>query len=201
MAELYWSTPENVSPVEVVLASMAIPYFHNPYTIDNIPEAGVSRHKQWEAFANYHDEVPETVRFMDGSMIYQPPFNIFHRPDQITPRMPTFGATVSISKGETDSLPGFTSSLISKSKKEVFDNFLEENPDCKYLMSNININGKCDWLNFDISDDNKLYLFREGVKAGLEFLADFNWQDYKRVRNEGINHRFCNPYINARVAS
>ncbi|MEL7145834.1 MAG: patatin-like phospholipase family protein [Bacteroidota bacterium] len=79
MAELYWSSPENVSPVEVVLASMAIPYFHNPYTIDNIPQAGDRRNKQWMDFANYHDEIPETVRFMDGSMIYQPPFNISHR--------------------------------------------------------------------------------------------------------------------------
>ncbi|MEL7148031.1 MAG: hypothetical protein AAFO69_16775, partial [Bacteroidota bacterium] len=95
----------------------------------------------------------------------------------------------------------FTSSLISNAKKEVFDNFLQDNPDCKYLMTDIDIPGKCDWLNFDITEDQKLFLFRQGVKAGLEFLADFNWQDYKRVRNDGLNHRFCNPYISTRVAS
>lgn len=201
MAELYWDAPENVSPVELVLASMAIPYFHNPYTIENIPLAGKNHDHNWIKHANYHEVIPDTVRFMDSSMIYQPPLNIFHRADQITPRMPTFGATLSIGKGETESLPGFTSSLISNSKNEVISNFLNENPDCKSLTTKIEVPGKSDWLNFNISDSEKLFLFEKGVQAGLDFLADFNWQQYKAIRNEGIDHRFCNPYVSSRVAS
>lgn len=201
MAALYWDAPENVSPVELILASMAIPYFHTPYTIDNIPSAGTQQQHNWIEQANFHEQVPQKIRFMDGSMIYQPPFNIFHRTDQVTPRMPTFGASVAINTSETDSLNGFTSSLINTTKKDVLSGFLESNPDCKSLMSAIEIDGRTDWLNFNISDKEKMSLFREGVKAGLEFLVDFDWQQYKSMRNEGLSHRFCSPYVNSRVAS
>ena len=201
MAELYWESPENVSPVELVLASMAIPYFHNPYTIENIPHAGESKDEKWIRHASYHEVVPEKVRFMDSSMIYQPPFNIFHRAEDATPRMPTFGVTVSIKETSTETVSGFTSSLISNSKNEVMSSFLSDHPDCKSLTTKIEVPGDFDWLNFNISDDDKLFLFKKGVGAGLDFLTGFNWQQYKALRNNGVGQRFCNPYVSSRVAS
>ena len=115
--------------------------------------------------------------------------------------MPTFGATISIQEANTETVSGFTSSLISNSKNEVMSSFLSDHPDCKSLTTKIEVPGDFDWLNFNISDNDKLYLFKKGVSAGLDFLTGFNWQQYKAVRNSGVDHRFCNPYVSSREAS
>jgi NTE family protein len=38
------------------------------------------------------------------------------------------------------------------------------------------------WLNFDITDEEKLDLFKRGVRAAADFLEKFDWEGYKELR-------------------
>ncbi|MCH5600309.1 hypothetical protein [Niabella ginsengisoli] len=38
------------------------------------------------------------------------------------------------------------------------------------------------WLNFFVTDADKLAMFEKGAEAATQFLLNFNWQDYKNDR-------------------
>ena len=61
--------------------------------------------------------------------------------------------------------------------------FILQNPDYKHLVSKVDI-GNHDWLNFGISNEDKIDLFYRGARAAADFLRAFNWQGYKLLRKE-----------------
>ena len=63
--------------------------------------------------------------------------------------------------------------------------FLLKNRDYKHLIGMIDINGH-NWLNFDITEEEKLDLFKRGVRAAADFLDKFDWEGYKKLR-ENMN--------------
>ncbi len=201
MAELYWHTPESVSPVEMIMASTAIPYFQDPYILEDIPKNGDSSQLNWIKLANFRNAVPKKIRFMDGSMIYHPPFNLFHRKNQLPPRMPTFSVMVSPDKSKSASTHPFASSLINSTKEKAVKRFLDRNPECKSLLTQIDLPVDCDMMNFNVSDEDKLYLFKQGVKAGLDFLADFDWPSYKSKRIMDADQKLIQAALDVRFAS
>jgi len=38
------------------------------------------------------------------------------------------------------------------------------------------------WLDFNISDENKLLLFERGASGAMDFLENFKWEGYKDLR-------------------
>jgi NTE family protein len=38
------------------------------------------------------------------------------------------------------------------------------------------------WLDFNMSDSDKLRLFLEGANCAANFLSSFNWGEYKKLR-------------------
>jgi NTE family protein len=61
-----------------------------------------------------------------------------------------------------------------------------KNPDCKDLLCCIDT-GPHNWLNFHISDEDKLDLFRRGAAAAASFLLSFDWMGYKEIRKNLAN--------------
>jgi NTE family protein len=52
------------------------------------------------------------------------------------------------------------------------------------------------WLNFFMSDKEKVELFRKGAQAAADFLKSFDWEKYKEERLRNFNmskERFENP--------
>jgi len=52
------------------------------------------------------------------------------------------------------------------------------------------------WLNFFMTDDDKIALFRKGAEAAISFLDAFDWEAYKgeRLSNfEQARERYDNP--------
>ena len=41
---------------------------------------------------------------------------------------------------------------------------------------------KANWLDFNMSEENKKALFLKGVESAIDFLERFNWLDYKTNR-------------------
>lgn len=186
MSKLYWANPDEVKISEVVRASMSIPFFFEPHLVKNIPNAGKEADPGWDEFAKYFGPVPPSVRFVDGGMLSNFPINVFHRPDAGVPRMPTFGARLSVYRedfSKADTLLGTVGAMVS-TMRQIYDyDFLMKNPDYVNLICRIDADKKYNWLEFDMPVEKQIELFVLGATRGVQFLESFDWQKYKATRS------------------
>ncbi|MFZ8637072.1 esterase, partial [Klebsiella quasipneumoniae subsp. similipneumoniae] len=61
--------------------------------------------------------------------------------------------------------------------------FIKKNPDYNKLVSFIDT-GDIGWLDFSMCDANKLKLFRLGAETAYQFLINFDWHNYKKIRRD-----------------
>ncbi|MCP9770862.1 alpha/beta hydrolase [Lacihabitans sp. LS3-19] len=177
---LYFSNPEETSPSKYVRATMSIPLFFKPMTVENIPK---NQEKVWDDAVGYTGEIPDKVRFVDGGTLSNFPINVFHLSAGV-PRKPTFGVRLGKDRQKFNSFKTFLKFFyaIFNTMRYLHEyDFLLKNKDYKNLIGRIDTDGH-NWLNFDISDEEKLDLFIRGVKAAQEFLDTFDWIAYKKLR-------------------
>ncbi|MFW6290213.1 MAG: hypothetical protein ACOC0R_04520, partial [Mariniphaga sp.] len=139
--------------------------------------------------AYYFGTIPKKVKFVDGGMISNFPINVFHTKSGRLPRKPTLGVKLSSYRREcanVDDLRGFIGSMINTMRHDADNEFLLRNPDFKKLICFIDADVEFNWLNFKMSDEKKKKLFLLGAAKGLEFLRDFDWEDYKSIRQAGL---------------
>jgi NTE family protein len=184
MASLYWSDPGSVNPALYVRASMSIPYFFKPMKITGIPQ-GQQAKDNWEKLVRYFGPVPRQVYMVDGGIMSNFPINVFHRNNTI-PRMPTFGVRLGVDRNKLNKVttPVNLFGAMFNSIRHLHDfDFILRNPDYSMLIEKIDI-GEHDWLNFGLSENDKVDLFKRGAEAADRFLRCFNWLEYKKVRAE-----------------
>lgn len=187
MAELYWNDIDNVPPAKLVRASMSIPFFFEPFEIDNLPNAGNEKDQKWYDYARYSGPVPSKAKFVDGGMLSNFPINVFHRTDGGSPRMPTFGARLSAYRDDfskADSLLGMSGAMISTMRQIHDYDFLLKNPDYSKLICRIDADQQFNWLDFNMSSDDQVKLFNLGAQKAIEFLEGFDWKAYKILRSD-----------------
>lgn len=185
MAELYWADPNSISPAKLIRASMSIPFFFEPFEIVNIPNAGNEYDEKWYDYARYKGPVPSEVKFVDGGLLSNFPINVFHREDGGVPRMPTFGARLSTYRknfSKTDNILGLSGAMISTMRQIHDYDFLLKHPDYSKLICSIDADGQFNWLDFNMSKDDQVELFNLGAEKALEFLKEFEWENYKEIR-------------------
>jgi len=113
------------------------------------------------------------------------PINVIHREDGGVPRMPTFGARLSTFRenfSETDSTMSMSMAMVSTMRQIHDYDFLLRNPDYKQLICRIGADKDFNWLDFNMSEDDKVNLFNLGAKEAVNFLNTFNWQVYRETR-------------------
>lgn len=199
MAGLYWHNPDSVSPACFVRASMSIPFFFEPYKVDNIPYASTYEDRElpreqtkWRKHTGYRGKIPSVVHFVDGGMLSNFPINAFHRQGQ--PAKPTFGARLStwrIEAAEIKGLSGFSSAMISTMRQLHDYDFLLRHHDYKHLICSIDCDAQTDEqgnrlysvLDFDLCEEKKVALFNHGALKAFEFLRSFDWENYKLIRS------------------
>jgi NTE family protein len=184
MALLYWEEFMELSPAHFVRASMSIPFFFFPYRVKNIPEYKGS-HTNWAALTGFRGPIPKEVAFVDGGIMSNFPIDIFHEHGRV-PHAPTFGVKLGydrIKAQRTDKFFPYLSSVFDSARHIHDFDFLLRNPDYKHIICAIDT-GDHSWLNFNISDEEKLDLFRRGAQAAANFLIGFDWMDYKKIRKE-----------------
>lgn len=184
MAKLYWKEPQKVNPALYVRASMSIPYFFEPLKISPVPR-GKEAKQQWEETVKYYGPVPKEVFFVDGGIMSNFPINVFHKMN-IVPRLPTFGVRLGVDRNKLNqiSTPLNLFGAMFNSIRHLHDyDFILKNPDYSMLIGKIDI-GDHDWLNFAISEEAKVDLFRRGAETAATFLRGFDWLAYKKVREE-----------------
>ncbi|HEX9827567.1 MAG TPA: patatin-like phospholipase family protein [Flavobacteriaceae bacterium] len=187
MAELYWENPDSISPAKLVRSSMSIPFFFEPFKVENLPNAGKENDEKWNEYAGYNGPVPSEVKFVDGGMLSNFPINVFHRPDGGIPTRPTFGARLSTYRetfSKADDLLGMSGAMVS-TMRQIYDyDFLLKNPDYCKLICKIDADGQFNWLDFNMSEEDRVKLFNLGALKAVEFLEEFDWEAYKVIRGK-----------------
>ena len=187
MASLYWNQPESVNPAVYVRASMSIPYFFSPVCIKNIPN-GPEAKKNWETTVSFMGEPPEACFFVDGGILSNFPIDVFHKWNTV-PRLPTFGIRLGDNRDIANKISNPTNlfGAMFNASRHLHDyDFLLKNPDYSLLIEKIDI-GDHNWLDFGITDEAKLDLFKRGAIAAERFLRQFDWNNYKKIREQLIN--------------
>ncbi|MFN7087222.1 MAG: patatin-like phospholipase family protein [Burkholderiales bacterium] len=184
MARMYFKDPAAVNPAVFVRASMSIPYFFEPLTLKSLPQDEVAK-KMWRD-TGFDDAseggMPRSALFVDGGIMSNFPIDVFHVPSGV-PEAPTFGVKLEYDRRRHDiGGPFELFGAIFNSARHCLDyDFIHRNPDYARLVQWIPCRGY-NWLDFNMSDEKKAGLFREGALSALDFLETFDWQGYKDVR-------------------
>jgi NTE family protein len=178
---------DTLEPAGFIRASMSIPVFFESYMINNIPCTTDEIKKAWMDVMGEPDP-PSTARFVDGGMLSNFPINIFYNPKVITPRIPSFGIDLDDSKPDnTDknatawSLPGYFGRMFNTIRFYYDKDFLLKNKVYEKGIGKIPLSDY-NWLNFFLSDKDKIDMFVRGVKTATKFLIEFDWDAYKNDR-------------------
>jgi len=183
MASLYWEDPDTLNPAYFARASMSIPAFFQPMEVHGISKI-TNISEKWKNLCSFEDKIPDKITFSDGGLLSNFPISLFHQPR--VPSAPTFGARLgSFSRvvSEISAVGSYAGNLFNSLRHYSDYEFIYQNPDYQRLISYIPTNGH-NWLNFFMSDEEKLVLFKKGMVAAYEFLEDFDWLTYKEIRRE-----------------
>lgn len=185
MAELYWKDVDKINPALFARASMSIPYFFHPMKVTRIPK-GPEAEKRWDTLASYRiveeGRLPSEALFIDGGIMSNFPIDVFHNTKKI-PSAPTFGVKLEMDKRlrVIDGPLDLFATIFNAARHTLDFDFIHRNPDYNKLVTWIPAQG-FNWLDFNMSDQNKIKLFLEGAHCAAEFLKSFDWAGYKALR-------------------
>lgn len=181
---LFWQDPKNVNPAAYVRASMSIPGFFHPFRVSMNQEFKTQICEEWRERIRYYGPIPDEAVFVDGGMVSNFPIDVFHA--RKVPRWPTFGVKLGDDRNQPNEVkkPGAYATAILNSARNVHDyEFIRRHRDYENLVCYIDV-GAHNWLNFFISDEDKIDLFVRGARAAAAFLETFDWEDYKKIRRQ-----------------
>lgn len=205
MWNLYWDDPSKVHPAFFVRASMAVPFFFKPFIVRDI--VGNKVLPAWGQFIGVEDlaRIPDVTHFVDGGLLSNFPINVFFNPKVSKPRLPTFGIRLNDAdpkdpNQQYKTLGGFAGAMVGTLRSHYDREFLLKNADFNRTVGSIDVRG-VNWLNFNITDAEKLDLFKRGADAAARFFlgpdtaasdeglestggGGFDWEYYKVKRQE-----------------
>lgn len=178
---------DTLQPAGFIRASMAIPIFFESYFINHIPNTSTEVKQAWMDTLN-EPNPPTQVRFVDGGILSNFPINIFYNPNVVVPRLPSFGIDLDDSKPQDKStnainwtFMGYLGRIFNTIRDYYDKDFLIKNKFFEKGIGKIPLSDY-NWLNFFISDQDKINMFVLGAKAATQFLIEFNWDEYKNDR-------------------
>lgn len=195
-ADLYFENPEEQSVAKYVRASMAIPIFFEPkkFPIDSTSETLKNLWKEKKGKVN----VSDCGVLIDGGSLSNFPINLFHQSHIKQARVPVMGVRIvdeeplkGKSCDEKMTFGDYIQMVINTLRSNEDNAFLAINPFYKkYSIADIETyNTKINWLNFDLTRQQKIELFKKGVEAAVSYLTAFDWEVYKTERANSLNHQ------------
>jgi len=180
---------DDLQPAGFIRASMSIPVFFESYFINDIPCHDEEIRTLWREKLGEHDP-PSTARFVDGGILSNFPINLFYNPKVITPRLPSFGIDLDDSTpgdegkhAQSWSLSGYFGRIFNTIRFYYDKDFLIKNKVFQKGIGTIKLAGY-NWLNFFLTDKDKIDMFIKGAEAARDFLLRFDWEDYKTDRDK-----------------
>ncbi|HTN45121.1 MAG TPA: patatin-like phospholipase family protein [Flavipsychrobacter sp.] len=190
-AKDYWEDAGNVNPAEFVRASMSIPVFFSPHKV-KVTQRIQNESRLWQQRATAEDKangLAKEVWLVDGGVLSNFPINIFHNPQALVARMPTFGVKL---EDEAHTHPDdeyqpakigfgtFLGNLFSTIRFYYDKDFLARNALYEKAIAHIDVE-KINWLDFGMKEDMKVELFNRGAEAAKAFfLGGEYWVDGKK---------------------
>lgn len=175
------------------------------YLINNINEEiiisnnTVSTIKRlWYVMARYGNNksdtihIPNRIHLVDGGLMSNFPINVFHRQGNNVPRKPTFGVKLGVermSPNENTSLLKFLSNIFDTSRQILDFDFILKNPQYEDVITIIDTKDFF-WLDFEMNDIKKKELIHAGLMAALNFLENFQWEQYKLKRSRNLTNQY-----------
>ena len=190
MANLFRTADKlgELQPAGFVRASMSIPVFFESYYIKDIPVDDKRIQDLWRETFSVKTP-PDTVRFVDGGILSNFPVNLFYNKDIDIPRLPTFGIDLDDSTPEDKtnvpenwSLGGYIGRMFNTVRFYYDKDFSLKNRVMNHGVGKVPVS-EYNWLNFFLTDQQKIDLFATGAIAARKFLEDFSWEDYKEGRH------------------
>jgi NTE family protein len=189
MWNLFRKNIDELEPAGFIRASMSIPIFFESYFINRIPCTDEDIKKLWEEKLG-QKEPPSSARFVDGGILSNFPINLFYNPKILVPRLPSFGIDLDDSlpgdeglHANSWSLAGYFGRMFSTIRSYYDKDFLLKNKVFTKGIGVIKLPGY-NWLNFFLSNEDKIDMFVKGAQAAKDFLIGFKWDDYKDDRDK-----------------
>lgn len=207
MASLYWRDPQTVSPSYFARASMSIPFFFEPFRVQNVPKDKNAK-EDWDRHAGYDVEedptaiIPDTAMFVDGGIMSNFPIDAFHQTNRV-PSRPTFGVKLEYDEryhgpkdlpipaaGHLKNLLPLAKTIFNSARHTLDYEFIKKHPDyqhlvqyipCTYKDSKTGKSCSYNWIDFNMSEEHKAGLFIQGAQKAIEFIDNFSGP----VSNEG----------------
>ncbi len=174
MHKMYWGDDFSISPAKYVRASMSVPFFFKPFKIDFNPGQRLTIEKEWLQYIKVQKNMEPCALLVDGGMLSNFPINVFYNPNIPVPRKPTFGIKLEYDDDtapkEIKSVMGFGGKLISTMRFFYDRDFIIKHDMYQKTVRSIDT-GKIHWLNFNLTDEEKIELFFRGALAATLFLA------------------------------
>lgn len=191
MCSLFRTDIDTLPPAGFIRASMSIPIFFESYMINDIPSEDPLIQAAWKQYFGI-SHPPATARFVDGGILSNFPISIFYNANVAVPRLPSFGIDLDDSKpaDKADnafswSLTGYFGRMFNTIRNYYDKDFLLKNEVYQRGVGKVDMSDdKYNWLNFFLSNDDKIDMFILGVKAAAEFLRTFDWDAYKNDRTD-----------------
>lgn len=174
MHRMYWGDDYSISPAKYVRASMAVPIFFKPFQVDFNKAQATAIQEEWHKMLGVPKSIENCALMVDGGMLSNFPINVFYNPGMPVPRKPTFGIKLEY-EDETMShdirtLLQFGGSIINTMRFFYDRDFALKHDIYQKTVRSIDT-GKIHWLNFNLSDQDKIELFYRGALAATIFLA------------------------------
>jgi NTE family protein len=188
MCRLFRENVDDLHPAGFVRASMSIPVFFESFLIDQIPITPAIK-AAWAEFFDPQMPVPSSARFVDGGILSNFPINIFYNPRIIETRAPCFGIDLDDSDPKQEpqenveswSLDNYLGRIFNTIRSYYDKDFLLKNKVFRKGIGTIRLS-EFNWLNFFLTDEDKLKMFIKGARAATDFLKTFDWPEYQRER-------------------
>ena len=165
---------------------MSVPVFFKPHQTTSAAEDPLI----WDNFGLFippDAKPPKYVKFVDGGIVSNFPYDVFHVHGNTRPTMPTFGVKLEEDpyRHSTNTFLKVLASLFNSARHMYDKTFQINHPvDFESLVRNIPTKNT-GWLDFKMSEEDKTKLFLSGAETAYQFLKVFDFQVYAEQRENG----------------
>jgi NTE family protein len=182
MHKMYWGNDTSLSPARYVRASMSVPVFFRPMEVKFQEEQAEAIAQAWAQMLKVKNKPQMPALFVDGGLLSNFPINVFYSATTPVPRKPTFGIKLEY-ENEVDSrtintMSEFGGSMLSTMRYFYDRDFALKQDLYKKTVRSIDT-GKVHWLNFNLTDEEKMELFFRGALAATIFLSRYKISEEK----------------------
>ncbi len=180
MHKMYWGEDFSISPARYVRASMSVHFFFKPFQVNYMRSQKEVIEKEWRNLLNINKRLEEkdtAALMVDGGMLSNFPVNIFYNASSPVPVKPTVGVKLEFEDDATartiDSMGKLVGAMISTMRYFYDRDFISKHNIFKKTVRSIDT-GAINWLNFNLTDEDKIELFFRGALTAAIFLVKNN---------------------------